>query len=184
MASDRDGVVTIRAMRLDDGGETIMQGDTLESMSHDGQTMDQEITLRLVLEQPPPGVDFGIQKGRGSLFETIQTQRSTSGDLSFEFPVTVKAVSGGGSVDFGGPIVQGPRGGRFVYVDIGTYAGQRDTPWSRRLKVPLAGITSTLIQQLSSGTNRVLEARVPGTGRDGGPSCASVKNFQGWEPAR
>lgn len=144
--------------------------------------MDRDITLRIVLEAPPPGVDFGIQKGRGSAYETIQTQRSTGGDLSFEFSVAVKAASVGGSADFGGPIVQGPRGGRFVYVDIGTYAGQRDTPWSRRLKIPLTGITSDMIRRASSGTNGlgVLEARVPGTGRDGGPSCASVKEFGGW----
>ena len=146
--------------------------------------MEQEIMLRIVLEQPPPGVDFGIQKGRGSLFETIQTQRSSGGDLTFEFNVTAKAANASASPDFSGPIVQGPRGGRFIYIDIGTYAGQRDTPWSRRLKVPLTGITAKLIGQASTGTTRVLEARVPGTGRDGGPSCASVKQFDGWQPAR
>jgi hypothetical protein len=27
----------------------------------------------------------------------------------------------------------------------------------------------------------VLEARVPGTGKDGGPSCATVKPFEGWK---
>lgn len=145
--------------------------------------MDQEITLRIVLEKPPHGVDFGIQKGRGSIYETIQTQRSAGGDLAFEFNVVVKAASAG-SVDFAGPIVQGPRGARFVYVDIGTVAGQRDTPWSRRLKVPLAGITSDLIRRGLSGTNGVLEARVPGTGRDGGPSCASVRDFDGWKAGR
>lgn len=145
--------------------------------------MEHDLTLRIVLEQPPAGVDFGIQKGRGSLFETIQTQRSTGGDVSFEFTVTVKTGSADGSADFTGPLVQGPRGGRFVYVDIGTYAGQRDTPWSRRLKVPLSGITSIHLRQASSGTNRVLEARVRGTARDGSPSCASVKDFQGWVPA-
>jgi hypothetical protein len=145
--------------------------------------MDQEITLRIVLEKPPPGVDFGIQKGRGSIYETIQTQRSDGGDLTFAFNVVVKAASAG-SVDFAGPIVQGPRGARFVYVDIGTFAGQRDTPWSRRLKVPLTGITSDLIRRGLSGTAAVLEARVPGTGRDGGPSCASLKDFDGWIAAR
>jgi Family of unknown function (DUF5990) len=134
--------------------------------------------LRIVLEAPPPGVDFGIQQGRGSGYDTIQTQRSTGGDLSFEFSVDVRAAS-----DFSGPIVQGPRGGRFVYVDIGTYAGQQDTPWSRRLKVPLTGITPDLIRRASAGGNHVLEARVPGTGRDGGPSCAGVKEFDGWKPA-
>jgi hypothetical protein len=141
---------------------------------------DREITLRIVLEAPPPGVDFGIQKGRGSVYETIQIQRSTGGDLLFEFNVVVKAAGAGGSADFGGPLVQGPRGGRFVYVDIGTYAGQRNTPWSRRLKIPLAGISSRLVEQASSGAHVVLEARVPGTGKDGGPACASVKDFEGW----
>jgi hypothetical protein len=139
------------------------------------------LTLRIVLESPPPGVDFGIQKGRGSSFETIQTQRSTGGDLSFEFEVELKASGATGPADFGGPIVQGPRGGRFIYVDIGTVAGQRDTPWTRRMKIPLTGITAGQIKKALAGTH-VLEARVPGTGRDGGPACATVKAFDGWQP--
>jgi hypothetical protein len=144
---------------------------------------DREITVRIILESPPPGVDFGVQKGRGSAYETVQTQRSTGGDLTFEFDVALKPA-GGGSADFGGPFVQGPRGGRFVYLDIGTYAGQRDTPWSRRLKIPLAGISSRAIGHASAGDRVVLEARVPGTGRDGSPACASVKNFTGWTATR
>ena len=44
--------------------------------------MERDITLRIVLEAPPPGVDFGVQKGRGSAFETIQTQRSTDARLA------------------------------------------------------------------------------------------------------
>ena len=38
--------------------------------------MGRELTLRIVLENPPTGVDFGLQKGRGSDYETIQSQRS------------------------------------------------------------------------------------------------------------
>ena len=144
--------------------------------------MDREITLRIVLESPPAGVDFGIQKGRGSMYETRQTQRSTGADLVFEVVVALKA-SAGGTADFGGPLVQGPREGRFVYVDIGTLARQQDTRWSRRLKIPLSGISSATIRQASSGTSVVLEARVPGTGKDGGPACASVKDFEGWRSA-
>ena len=30
----------------------------------------------------------------------------------------------------------------------------------------------------------VLEARVPGTGKDGGPSCATVKPVDGWKLIR
>jgi len=72
------------------------------------------VTLRIVLEAPPPGVDFGIQQGRGSIYETIAKQRSAGGDLSFEFEVDVKSGPRE-PTDFGGPIVQGPRGARFVY---------------------------------------------------------------------
>ena len=142
--------------------------------------MERAITLRIVLESPPPGVDFGVQKGRGSAYETIQTQRSTGGDLTFEFHVILKDGGAGGPADFGGPIVQGPRGGRFVYIDIGTLAGQKGTSWSRRLKIPLDGIPARSVARISSDAAVVLETRVPGTGRDGGPACASVKNFAGW----
>jgi len=145
--------------------------------------VEPEITLRIVLEAPPPGVDFGIQKGRGSLFEVIQKQRSKGADLSFEFSVGVRNADASATPDFSGPIVQGPRGGRFVYVDIGTVAGQLDTPWSRRLKVPLTGITADQIRRATSGGS-ALETRVPGTGKDGGPSCASVKDFAGWSTGR
>jgi len=137
-----------------------------------------------VLETPPAGVDFGIQKGRGSLFEVIQKQRSKGADLSFEFSVGVRNADGTAAPDFSGPIVQGPRGGRFVYVDIGKVAGQLDTPWSRRLKVPLTGITAAQVRLGTSGAGGVLETRVPGTGKDGGPSCASVKDFAGWSAGR
>ena len=125
-----------------------------------------EITLRLILEQPTSGVDFALQKGRGSSYETMQKQQSDGHDLQFEFKVNVKKGKDG-APDFSGPVVQGAAGERFFYLDIGTYAGQEHTPWSRRLKVPLSGITWNLIT-----ANRVLVANVPGKGKDGGPSCA------------
>lgn len=142
-----------------------------------------QLSLRIILEQPPAGVDFGLQKGRGSLYDTVQTQRSASSDLSFEFTVEVEFAGKDLEPSFRGPFVQGPREERFVYIDIGTMAGQAHTPWSRRLKVPLRGITLAMIKQSMAKPGTVLEARVPGTGSDGGPSCASVKHFQGWTPA-
>lgn len=125
-----------------------------------------EITLRIVLIKPTVGVDFGLQKGRGSACEVVQRKRSNESDLQFEFAVAVKN-NDLGPTDFSGPYVQGKRGDRFVYVNIGTYAGQGNTQWSRRLKVPLNVITRQLI---NSGT--VLVAKIPGTDKDGGPSCA------------
>jgi hypothetical protein len=79
--------------------------------------------------------------------------------------------------------VQGPAGERFVYLDIGTYAGQKDSCWSRRLKVPLSGITWDIIDRMEK-SRAVLETRVPGTGKDGGPNCATVKPFDGWKLVR
>jgi hypothetical protein len=142
--------------------------------------MTQELLLRIILEKPPAGVDFGLQKGRGSDYETIQTHRADGNDLKFEFPVGIKKNTAVDQPDFSGPFVQGPRDQRFIYIDIGTYAGQTDTIWSRRLKIPLIGITWAMIDQLSERSMPVLETRVRGTGSDGGPSCATVKPFSGW----
>ena len=144
--------------------------------------MDQELNFRIVLESPPPGVDFGLQKGGGSNYEVIQTQRSKTGDLQFEFSARVKEGKDGEPV-FLGPFVQGPPQERFVYLDIGTFAGQTDTPWSRRLKVPLRGITWDDVKQASQGKN-VLATSVAGRGKDGSPSCATVKPFAGWKVKR
>ena len=141
--------------------------------------MKRELTLRIVLERPPKGVDFGLQKGRGSTYETVQKQRSKESDLVFTFIVEAKAESKAALPSLHGPFVQGPPDHRFVYLDIGTYAGQYDSRWSRRLKIPLSGITMAMIK-----SQAVLEARVPGTGKDGGPSCATAKPFGGWKLLR
>ena len=141
--------------------------------------MNQEISIRIIVERPPAGVDFGIQKGKGNPYETIQKQRSNNNDLSFEFKILVKE----GQTplpDFTGPNVQGPLNERFIYIDIGTYAGQIDSAWSRRLKIPLRDISSDTIQLLLTDSSFILETKVPGTGKDGGPNCATVKPFSGW----
>jgi len=141
--------------------------------------MKEEITLRITLESPPPGVDYGIQKGSGSVYETLQKQRSVNENLRFEFTIHLKTDKEG-SPDFAGPVVQGPAGGRFVYVDIGTYAGQRDTFSAGRLKVPLRGITQVMIEQLLADPGNILTTTVPGTGKNGSPNYGTVKPFDGW----
>ena len=141
--------------------------------------MELEITLQIILIKPTPAVIFGLQKGSGSNYETVQKQISISNDLSFKFTVKVKADKAKEELPkFSGSFVQGPAGNKFVYIDIGTAAGQYDTIWSRRLKIPLTGITWKDIDSLSG--NSMLQACVPGTGRDGGPNCATVKPFGGW----
>jgi len=141
--------------------------------------MDKQIRLLIILEKPPPGVDFGLQLGSGNKFETVQKQRSGNADLIFSLEVTVRK-SKNDRPDFFGPYVQGPGSKRFIYLDIGTVAGQFDSEWSRRLKVPFRDISWDDIDKVISADSVVLETCVPGTGRDGGPNCATVKPFAGW----
>jgi len=140
--------------------------------------MSKSIILRIILQAPTPGVMYGLQNGKGSNYETIQKQVSDSNDLIFQFSVEVKQDDDG-NIIFLGPYTQGTPRDRFVYLDIGTYAGQKDSPWSRRLKIPLTGISAETVNALS--VKNILECKVPGTGKDGGPNCATVKPFDGWK---
>lgn len=144
-------------------------------------TTSQELPLRIILVAPPAGVDFGIQQGKGSNYTTILTQRSVRVNLSFDIKLTVKGDPGKGLPNFLGPLSQGPALKRFVYIDIGKLAGQADSPWQRRIKVPLAGITWELIQKALADPKMFLEAQLPGTGKDGGPSCATIQPIDGWK---
>lgn len=126
-----------------------------------------EVSLRVVLRQPPAGVDYALQKGHGSGYEPVQKQRSSGKDLTFELSVGAKPGRDAENPGFTGPFVQGPASDKFFYLDIGTYAGQSNTCWSRRLKIPLRGISWKMVE-----AGQILEAEIPGTGTDGGPSCA------------
>lgn len=68
-----------------------------------------------------------------------------------------------------------------IYVDVGTYAGQKDTSWSRRIIIKLDGITSPLIRKVQAGAGYRLAASIPGRGKDGSPSCATVPIADGWK---
>lgn len=143
--------------------------------------MLNELTFRIVLEKPPAGVAFGLQLGNSATAALAQIQRSTGQDLRFEFPLRIVAAEGDDAPDFRGPASQGRRGERFVYLCSGRYAGQANSPWARRLKVPLTGISGALLQRAWQRPPAVLETRIPGTARDGGPNAATVKPFDGWE---
>lgn len=144
--------------------------------------MEQELTLRIILFNPPQGVAFGLQKGSGSTYETLQKQMSATNELVFECPVIARGDEQNDSLPrLTGPFVKGAAPNKFIYLDIGTYAGQKDSPWSRRLKIPLSGITWDVLKLLDSDPKARLGTRVEGTGRDGGPTCATVKPFGGWQ---
>ena len=147
-----------------------------------GVRMDREIRLRIIVVKPPAGIVYALQKGSGSDYEKVQTQRSGKKDLAFDFAAGVRDKAG--AVTLTGPFVQGPAGAKFVYLDIGAYAGQQNTPWSRRMKVPLSGITGKIIDRVARDPRSRLETRVPGTDKKGEPACATVKPFAGWKVIR
>jgi hypothetical protein len=139
------------------------------------------VSLRIILVDPPPGVDFGIQEGKGNDYRTLAVQRSKVGKLTLECTIKVKGNRSDGPPNFVGPISQGPPNGRFIYVDIGKSAGQIDSCWQRRIKIPLEGITWEMIESVLDTPKRWLQATIPGTGKDGGPTCATVKPTDGWK---
>lgn len=137
-----------------------------------------ELRLRVTLVRPPSGVQFCLQGRTASDLE--QRKVSTGGDLSFDFAIRV-APGDGGRPRFLGPFTQGPPDKRFVYLCVGTLAGQTDSCWTRRVKVPLTGITESLIDVARRSPAGRLEGRVWGTAKDGGPVCASVPLLEdGW----
>ncbi len=139
------------------------------------------VPLRIVLVAPPLGVEFGIQEGKGNDYRTISVQRSKTGNLILEGSINVKGNRADGPPNFAGPISQGPPTGRFLYIDIGKSAGQFDSCWQRRIKIPLQRIKWEMIDSVPDMSKRLLQATIPGTAKDGGPSCATVKPIDGWK---
>lgn len=139
----------------------------------------QDLLLCIVLENPPAGVDYALQKGRGAQAKPFQKQRAQGASLVFEFAVSLKNLPDA-SLDFSGPCVQGTKAQRFVYIDIGTYAGQANSAWSRRLKIPLSVIDAGLAQKAIADKSLALECKVAGTGTDGGPNSGAANPFKGW----
>ncbi len=37
-----------------------------------------------------------------------------------------------------------------------------------------------MIDSVVEGPKRILQTKIPGTGKDGGPSCATIKPMDGW----
>ena len=137
---------------------------------------NQFVRLRVVVRDPLPGVALRLQLGRTELVAPVsQSARETV----FEFELEARSKPNNGVV-FRGPAAQGPPASRFVYVNAGTYAGQADSAWSRRAKVPLTEVSWTLVAKALRQPGSVIVATIDGHGRDGGPAAATVPLLDGW----
>ena len=131
---------------------------------------DIPITLRLTIADPVPGVRYSLQKDDVP-FEPVTAK---DGPLSFDVPIRLSADN-----RVLGPFVrrEGPQR-RFIYIRIGTSAGDHAAPWSRRAKIDIHDIPPLLLDRAREG--QVLGVVLPGRGKDGSPACATVRPIEPW----
>jgi hypothetical protein len=78
------------------------------------------------------------------------------------------------SVDFRGPLVEGGRGDRFLYLNWGTVAADGSFHLFRRAKLSLSEVDEALVERALQGAG-VLTCTVNLTDANGHPRCARVK---------
>lgn len=132
----------------------------------------------MIVENPLAGVTMLVQKGKAELLQATTVSKS---GLTFDFDITVDM--NGDQPNFLGQFAQGPKDARFVYVNSGTYAGQHPTCWGRRAKLSLMSITEQQLREVIDDDKKCVETTMPGVGRDGGPTCATVKGLE-WRVAK
>ena len=133
--------------------------------------MKQELRVRIRVIHPLTGADMRVQRGRDELLEP---STASAAELVFDFPIAVDLTAD--KPNFLGKYAQGPKDARFIYVNSGTYAGQHSA-WSRRAKLPLMSVTKRQVEEVVANGG-VLETQFQGIGRDGGPTCATVKELE------
>ena len=142
------------------------------------------IPLRIIVRRPPEGVHFVMQRGATAEHDLVPPTAISGDSITFDLTLRIGAPARGIPVRFLGPFAQGTPDARFIYINSGQLAGEAGTPWSRRAKVWLTGITKDQVDT-AIAKGLVLEAEIEGTARDGGPVCASTHPLgDGWRLAR
>jgi len=130
------------------------------------------IALRIIVEDPLPGVALALQTGKDGL---EQPSAESASQVVFDFSVRLGAPQADGTPNFLGPYTQGPAASRFVYIGVGRRAGQANSPCDGRIKIPLTGITQAQVKALLAASDKRLAVRFPGKNPKGGPTLATVK---------
>jgi len=111
-------------------------------------------------------VHVGVQLRR----EPVDLARADAAEVRWGIDVDVMVHDG--DLDFRGPVVQGRRGERFVYLTWGEVHPGGAFEMFRRAKLMLNRIDPDLVRSALGADG--LEARVDLTGTDGGPRCVRV----------
>ena len=127
-----------------------------------------QIRVRIVIENPVTGVLHSLQSKDG---HPLDPKRSLTGEpLAFDFRVRVAP----GPKFFGDQVRREGPVRRFVYIRVGQAAGDPSSPWTRRMKIDIHDLEQDLLDRAAAGEGAV-EITVNGTGKDGGPACATVR---------
>jgi hypothetical protein len=129
-----------------------------------------EVRARIVIEQPVADVLHSLQEGDHA---PLDPKRSSGGEaLAFDFPLRVERTADGAKF-FGKQVRREGPVRRFVYVRVGTCAGDLASPWTRRMKIDIHDIDLALLDKTIAGG--VLEGTINGTLQDGSPACATIR---------
>ena len=136
-----------------------------------------EIRARIVIEQPVAGVLHSLQEDDAPL----DPKRSKAGEpLAFDFPLRIERPADAPPKFFGKQVRREGPLRRFVYIRIGTCAGDIASPWTRRMKIDIHDIDPALLDKAIGGG--VLVGTINGTLPDGSPVCATIRPV-GWRVA-
>lgn len=130
-----------------------------------------EITLRLAVERPVIGVAYSLQDKAS---KPVDIRMSDGRVIVFDFPIRVAE----GPKFYGAHVRREGSERRFVYIATGQQAGQKESGWSRRMKIDIHTIPEALLAKVKAGM--VLEAAVNGAGPDGSPACATTQLLRTW----
>lgn len=138
-----------------------------------------DLPLCIVVEEPVRGLALALQRGQAGKATLLPPARNSLAAVAFELEVTVDGSLSDGRPRLLGPFVQGPPDARFVYLAVGKRAGQVESPWDGRVKVPLGALGWDRIEELSPKGRLI--ARIAGQSSKGGPALASVRLLlPGW----
>jgi hypothetical protein len=133
--------------------------------------------------QRPAGhfnIHVGVQR-RGKPDELLGLVPGDSPGVTWTLDATVTSAADGG-VDLKGPYIQGPPGGRFIYLNWGAVDTSGTFTMFRRAKLRLDAVAPEVLR--SAQEQGTLVARVTLTDSGGGPICASVRPpFIEWSAA-
>jgi Family of unknown function (DUF5990) len=117
-------------------------------------------------------VHVGVQ-GRGKPAELLGVVPADAAEVTWTLAATVTPAPDAGPADIKGPYIQGPPGGRFIYLSWGAVDSAGTFAVFRRAKLWLNVIPPQVLEHAVA--HGVLVGRLGLSDSAGGPLCASVR---------